>query len=133
MNFSFHRIPVGICNCYLLRGERTVLIDAGAQGFAKGFTRGMQMLNIDPKTVALILITHGHWDHIGSLYPIQQITGAQVAVHRCDQPWLENGHPTWPRGRTPYGKAMIWFAERLIHPNLPPVKVSHVISEDGIS
>jgi len=32
MNFTFHRIPVGICNCYLLRGERTVLIDAGAQG-----------------------------------------------------------------------------------------------------
>ncbi len=31
MNFTFHRIPVGICNCYLLRGERTVLIDAGAK------------------------------------------------------------------------------------------------------
>lgn len=132
MNFSFHRIPVGICNCYLLRGERTVLIDAGAQGCVKGFTRGMQKLNIDPKEISLILITHGHWDHIGSLHPIQQVTGAQVAVHHCDQPWLENGHPTWPLGRTPYGKAMIWFAERLIHPNLPPVKVSHVIGEDGM-
>ncbi|HSA99253.1 MAG TPA: MBL fold metallo-hydrolase [Anaerolineales bacterium] len=133
MNFSFHRIPVGICNCYLLRGERTVLIDAGAQGFGKGFMRGLQKLNVDPKEISLILITHGHWDHIGSLYPIQQITGAQVAVHHYDQAWVENGNPTWPLGRTPYGKAMIWSANRLIHPKLPHVNVDFAIDESGMS
>jgi len=35
MNFNFHRIPSVICNCLLLRGERTVLINAGAQGSIK--------------------------------------------------------------------------------------------------
>jgi hydroxyacylglutathione hydrolase len=133
MNFTFHRIPVGICNCYLLRGERTVLIDAGAQGFAKGFTHGMQKLNVDPGEISLILITHGHWDHIGSLYPIQQMTGAQVAVHYCDQAWVENGNPAFPRGVTPYGKVMIWLADRLIRPRLPHVKVDCVIDENGMS
>lgn len=43
MPFSFHRIPVGICNCFLLPGERTVLIDGGAEGNVKAFTRGMAM------------------------------------------------------------------------------------------
>ena len=43
MTFSFHRIPVGICNCFLLRGERTVLIDGGAEGNVKAFTRDMAM------------------------------------------------------------------------------------------
>jgi glyoxylase-like metal-dependent hydrolase (beta-lactamase superfamily II) len=133
MNFRFHRIPVGICNCYLLRGERTVLIDAGAQGGIRAFQRGLERLRVDPKEIALILITHGHWDHIGSLHPIQQLTGAQVAVHRCDQPWVESGKPTWPLGRTPYGKGMIWFATRLIHPNLPPVKVDRVLDDNGMS
>lgn len=133
MNFTFHRIPVGICNCYLLRGERTVLIDAGAQGFAKGFVRGMQKLNIDPKEISLILITHGHWDHIGSLYPIQQMTGAQVAVHYYDQPWVENGNPAFPQGVNSYGKAMVWLADRLIHPRLPPVNVDCVLDENGMS
>ena len=93
----------------------------------------MEEIRLNPKDIRLIILTHGHWDHIGSLHPIQQMTGAQVAVHRFDQPWLENGRPTWPRGRTPYGKGMIWFAERLIHPNLPPVKVDHVIDENGMS
>lgn len=133
MNFTFHRIPVGICNCYLLRGERTILIDAGAQGSVKGFTQGLQKLNIDPRDVSLILITHGHWDHIGSLYPIQKLTGAQVAVHGCDQHWVENGNPTFPRGVTLYGKAMVWLANLLIHPKLPHVKVDRVIGDDGMS
>ena len=39
MAFSFHRIPVGICNCYLLRGERTVLIDGGALGGMPSFVK----------------------------------------------------------------------------------------------
>ncbi len=133
MNFTFHRIPVGICNCYLLRGERTVLIDAGAQGFAKGFRRGLHKLNIDPREISLILLTHGHWDHIGSLYPIWQLTGAPVAVHHCDQAWVENGNPAFPRGVTPYGKAMVWLANRLIHPKLPHVKVDCVIDDNGMS
>lgn len=133
MNFTFHRIPVGICNCYLLRGERTVLIDAGAQGGIQAFLRGMQKLNIDPREISLILITHGHWDHIGSLYPIQQITGAQVAIHHCDQAWVENGNPAFPRGVTPYGKGMVWLANRLIHPHLGHVKVDRVLDENGMS
>ncbi len=133
MNFSFHRIPIGICNCYLLRGERTALIDAGAQGNIKAFLRGLQALNISPNEISLILLTHGHWDHIGSLHPIQQATGAQVAVHYRDQPWVENGNPGFPRGVTPYGKAMIWLAERLIHPKFPHVKVDHVIGDQGMS
>ena len=32
MSFSFHRIPVGIDNCFLLRGERTIFVDSGAPG-----------------------------------------------------------------------------------------------------
>ncbi|MBN2118909.1 MAG: MBL fold metallo-hydrolase [Anaerolineales bacterium] len=133
MNFSFQRIPVGICNCYLLRGERTVLIDAGAQGGINAFKRGLQKLNVSPKEISLILLTHGHWDHIGSLHPIQQVTGAPVAIHYRDQPWVENGNPAFPRGVTPYGKAMIWLADRLIHPKLPHVKVDHVIDDNGMS
>ena len=75
MTFSFHRIPVGICNCFILCGERTVLIDGGAEGNVKAFTRGMAQLGVDPKEISLILLTHGHWDHIGSLHPTRQLTG----------------------------------------------------------
>ena len=133
MNFSFHRISVGICNCYLLRGERTVLIDAGAQGSLKAFMRGLQKLNVSPKEISLILLTHGHWDHIGSLHPIQQLTGAQVAIHYCDQPWVETGKPEFPAGVNGYGRSISALAKGLLKINLPSVKVDIALDDSGIS
>lgn len=132
MNFSFQRLPLGICNCFLLRGEQTILIDAGAEGHLRTFQRALQHLKIDPKEIRLILLTHGHWDHIGTLHPIQQLTGAKVAVHHKDQRWVESGKPEFPRGVTRYGKGMIWLSERLIHPNLPPVKADRVLDDNGM-
>jgi hypothetical protein len=41
MPFSFHRIPIGICKYFFLRGERTVLIDSGVEGSVKAFVSGM--------------------------------------------------------------------------------------------
>lgn len=133
MTFTFHRIPVGIDNCFLLRGERTILIDGGSEGNVKAFLKGMNQLGVDPKEIALILLTHGHWDHIGSLHPIQQLTGAKVAIHHRDQAWVESGKPEFPRGVTRYGKGMIWLSERLIHPHLQPVKVDAVLDDNGLS
>ena len=133
MSFSFHRIPVGICNCYLLRGERTILIDAGAQGSVRAFSRGMSRLGIDPKEISLILLTHGHWDHIGSLHPIQQLTGAKVAIHHRDQAWVETGKPGFPAGVNGYGRAMSALAKSLLKINLPPIKVDRVLDDNGLS
>ena len=133
MTFTFHRLPVGIDNCFLLRGTRTILIDGGSEGNVKAFQQGMNRLGVDPQEIALILLTHGHWDHIGSLHPIQQITGAKVAVHHRDQAWVESGRPAFPRGVTRDGKGMIWLSERLIHPRLHPVKVDVVLDNDGLT
>ena len=58
MSFTFHRIPVGICNCFLLRGEQTILVDAGAWGGTSAFVRGLKSLSVDPKSIDLILLTH---------------------------------------------------------------------------
>lgn len=133
MTFSFHRIPVGIDNCFLLRGERTVLIDGGAPYGSSAFLRAMQSLSIDPKEIELILLTHGHWDHIASLGFVREQSGAKVAVHQRDQVWVENGTPPFPPGVNSYGRGMIWLAERLIHPHLLPVKVDIAFGDEGFS
>ncbi len=133
MKFSFHRVPVGIDNCYLLRGERTVLIDGGAPFGAGAFVRHMRQLGVDPQEIELVLLTHGHWDHIASLGFVLEQTGAKVAVHRSDQAWVEGGTPPFPPGVNSYGRGMIWMAERLIHPKLPSVKVDILLGDEGMS
>jgi glyoxylase-like metal-dependent hydrolase (beta-lactamase superfamily II) len=131
--FSFHRIPLGIDNCFLLRGERTVFIDGGAPGGLPQFVRGLRRLGVDPKEIALIVLTHGHWDHIASLSGLRALSGAPVAVHHRDQAWVETGRPPFPAGVNAYGRAMSWLARGLIHPRLDPVKIDRVLDDDGLS
>jgi hydroxyacylglutathione hydrolase len=133
MAFSFHRIPIGICNCFLLRGEKTILVDAGAQGGLPSFIRSMKKLNVDPKSVDLILLTHGHWDHITCLNEIREMTGAKVAVHTKDQYMVESGEPPFPDGTTPYGRFMSWTAKKILHPHLPKIKVDMILDDEGLS
>jgi glyoxylase-like metal-dependent hydrolase (beta-lactamase superfamily II) len=133
MAFKFYRIPVGICNCFLLRGERTILIDGGAWGGFASFQNQLQALRIDPKEIELILLTHGHWDHITCLAEIQKITGAGIAVHGRDQFMVETGEPPFPDGVTAYGRVMSWFAKRILRPHLSPLKVDTVIPDAVMS
>jgi hydroxyacylglutathione hydrolase len=111
MTFSFHRIPVGIDNCFLLRGERTIFIDGGAPMGMGSFVSNLKKLNVDPKEISLILLTHGHWDHIASLGAIREMTGARVAIHHKDQPFVESGTPPFPAGVNAYGRAMSALAQ----------------------
>ena len=133
MNFSFHRIPIGIDNCFLLRGEHTILIDGGAPSNLNSFTSRLKQLEVDPKQIELIILTHGHWDHIASLSKVRELTGAKVAVHKADQTMIETGEPPFPAGTNGYGRAMSWLAKKLIHPHLTKIKVDRILDDNGLS
>jgi hydroxyacylglutathione hydrolase len=133
MSFTFHRIPAGICNCYLLRGDKTVLIDAGAPAGLGAFKRGLQSLAVDPHEIQLIILTHGHADHIACLKDIQQMSGAQVAVHQNDRAWVESGRPPLPPGQTTWGRIMIAMAKKVFKPAIAPVKVDMAFTDAGFS
>lgn len=133
MSFRFYRVPVSICNCYLLRGERTILMDGGAWGGLPSFKRRLQSLKVDPKEIELILLTHGHWDHITCLAEIQELTGARIAIHEKDKYMVETGEPPFPDGVTIYGRMMAGVVKLLLHPHLSPFKVDTVIPDSGMS
>lgn len=44
-------------------------------------------------TPVLILLTHGHWDHIGAITAIQDQYGTPIAMHRNDHGMLEGNVP----------------------------------------
>ena len=66
--------PVGT-NCYVVRASRAaaeaVVIDPGADADAL-------RLELGGATCAAILITHGHWDHLGGVADLAEATGASV-------------------------------------------------------
>jgi len=78
------RIKGAISNCYLLLGARPVLVDTGAPGDLRRILAALKARKIEPKQLALILLTHGHSDHAGCAAELKRRSGAQVAIHAGD-------------------------------------------------
>jgi hydroxyacylglutathione hydrolase len=83
------RLVVGSlsANCYIVgskaEGEGLV-IDPG--GNAEDIYREIADSGLEIK---IIILSHGHSDHIAALYDIQDRTGAEVAIHTEDADFLE--------------------------------------------
>jgi hydroxyacylglutathione hydrolase len=79
-------------NIYLIETDNGyILVDAGMPGQGKKLDETFATLGVDPKSVQLIVATHGHLDHIGSIAHAQQVTGGSVLCHRSFAESLESG------------------------------------------
>jgi hydroxyacylglutathione hydrolase len=82
------RLVVGSlsANCYIVGSETAregLVIDPG--GNSKDISQAISKSGLDIK---IIVLTHGHSDHIAALYDIQAGTGAEVAIHTADAQFL---------------------------------------------
>jgi hydroxyacylglutathione hydrolase len=103
------RLP--LVNAFLVRGERTILVDAGAPGDGPAILRAAERHGVRPRDIGLIFLTHGHVDHFGAAALLREATGVQVAVQRDDAPNLV-------AGRNPELAPADWEG-RLFRPFLP--------------
>ena len=74
-------------NCYVVGDESSkdgMIIDPGAE--ADQIMRVVEDLGLNIK---LIVLTHGHMDHVGALKEVKEVTGAQIAIHTEDAPSLQ--------------------------------------------
>jgi glyoxylase-like metal-dependent hydrolase (beta-lactamase superfamily II) len=77
-------IALPICNIFLLKGERAILIDTGRPQDFAAIQRALQRHGVAPRDLSLILHTHPHWDHAGSTAQLRRVTTAPAAVHVAD-------------------------------------------------
>jgi glyoxylase-like metal-dependent hydrolase (beta-lactamase superfamily II) len=89
MNTEIHQLSLGMCRCFLIREERTILVDTGFPNQAEKFQKELKALAIEPEEISLIFLTHGHYDHIGSANDIKRITGAELAINYREKDWVE--------------------------------------------
>jgi glyoxylase-like metal-dependent hydrolase (beta-lactamase superfamily II) len=94
------RLAVGqlSANCYVVgtAGEGMV-IDPG--GNAEEIRRAIDESGLE---INVIVLTHGHSDHIAALRDIQDKTGAEVAIHSEDSDFLETSSQFGISYRTPH-------------------------------
>jgi hydroxyacylglutathione hydrolase len=84
---NIRRLVVGSlsANCWIVGGPSGagLVIDPG--GNADSIKQAIEAANLE---IELIVLTHGHSDHIAALYEIQSHTGAAVAIHALDADFL---------------------------------------------
>lgn len=93
-------IPSGAANCYLLRpncGGPAILVDAGTAADQTFLAKLSACL--PPQDLALVILTHGHYDHVGHAARLQGEYGVPVAVHPGDREMVTRGSLTCPLGR----------------------------------
>lgn len=72
-------------NCYIIESDKknAVVIDAGSEG-----QRVLSFAKNQGLSIKKILLTHGHFDHVGGVEEISIATGADVLIHKEDVPML---------------------------------------------
>jgi len=83
------RLVVGhlSANCWVVGTKASgagLVIDPG--GNADVIKRAIEEIGLD---IEIIILTHGHSDHIAALYEVQELSGAAVAIHIEDADFLE--------------------------------------------
>jgi hydroxyacylglutathione hydrolase len=77
-------ISTNTAHAYFLLGERVVLVDSGSPGNEKRILDTLERHQLKLKDLSLILLTHGHWDHLGSAEAIRAVSKAPIALHHSD-------------------------------------------------
>jgi len=101
------QIDLGMAiNTFLIKGEQYVLVDTGNPGHDEKILEKLAELGVNPEDIALIIITHGHSDHFGSVGRMKELTGAPVAIHKSDAEYMRLGKNAGIIPRTFLGKLL---------------------------
>ncbi|MDQ3491943.1 MAG: MBL fold metallo-hydrolase [Chloroflexota bacterium] len=104
--------PFGFLNAYLLRGERTVVVDTGYPSGARRMLAALERHGIAPSDVSLILMTHGHLDHLGGAAELRTRLRVPTALHRLDAEIAASGRDRPLRPARLAGRLFAPFAPR---------------------
>jgi glyoxylase-like metal-dependent hydrolase (beta-lactamase superfamily II) len=104
------RLRIAFVNVYFLGQPRAetpwVLVDAGlAMGAADILSVAAQRFGEDSKPEAIVL-THGHFDHVGALEPLLAVWDVPVYAHRLELPYL-TGRADYPPPDPTMGRGLM--------------------------
>jgi glyoxylase-like metal-dependent hydrolase (beta-lactamase superfamily II) len=131
-------------NLFVLRGaEAWVLVDAGFSGFAGTIREAAARFTGGAHPPAAIVLTHGHFDHVGSLPALLESWDVPVLCHALERPFLTGAAPyppadplvgrgvmslfsrLYPRGPIDLGSRLERLADGQPLPGLPEWRTVH--------
>lgn len=125
-------IRLGITNCYLIKGDKGyILVDAGSLRRHRRFAKLMKRHKINPREIKLIIITHAHYDHVGSLAAIKSLCGCPVAISPPEGEITSQGLVIIPPGTNLAGKIVSALGKTFKFAlQFPRCEVDYLITEE---
>lgn len=80
---------------YLVFGDKITLIDSGVKGAETIFFDYIKKKGRDPKEISMVILSHSHPDHVGSVKAVQEATQCRVAAHSGEKEWIEDTEKQW--------------------------------------
>src|SRR5512133_1325942 len=111
-------------NVFLLADERLALVDTGLRGSTRAIERYVRRIGRRMEELDLVILTHHHTDHAGSLGDIRRRYGVRVAAHEAEVDYVEGRAPAGhSAGGGPRG-ALLELIEPLIRVEPAPVDIA---------
>ncbi|MBW2217286.1 MAG: MBL fold metallo-hydrolase [Deltaproteobacteria bacterium] len=80
------------CNSFLISGEKNILIDPGHHQLFGHISEGLSRLGMSPQDIDLVIITHGHPDHMEAV-KIFADTSTSIAVPAIEMDFIRKLPP----------------------------------------
>ncbi len=75
---------------YIIYGEEGItLVDSGVASSERPIFDYLRKMDRTPEEISLLILTHGHPDHMGAAQAVKEISGCSVASHSADRNWIE--------------------------------------------
>jgi hydroxyacylglutathione hydrolase len=112
----------GYSRVFFVVGERTAIFDTGAPGNERRILRALKVHGIPQENVSLLIVSHAHWDHCGSLAALKAALKVPAMAGRAEVPYLEKGENAPSTGFP--------FKKETTGPPFGAVKVEAVVDEE---
>ena len=83
----------GISSILIVGSEGDILIDSGTEAGADRIAANIRKLGFNPTDVRILLNSHEHFDHVGGMARLEQLTGARLYASANAADVLKSGRP----------------------------------------
>ena len=124
---QINRIPCGNVNCFIVvKGDNAILVDTGKEEYQEKI---LSVCNKYP--IRLIVLTHGHIDHVQNTAYLKQKLQVPVAMSKADLSLLENNTSQELYADGLLGKLMLSFSKKSFFKDKIPAFIPDIFLNEG--